>query len=110
MNKDETIDLMQHALDRLDELEDKIEQGTLVELPCKVGDKFYGFERDTHYNKEQGFISETKVYEDIIQSMDIEITDKGINVYCRGLNYGMYAAYQTKEEVEAKLKEWNNGK
>ena len=26
---------------RLVELEDKIEQGTLIELPCKVGDKFY---------------------------------------------------------------------
>ena len=29
-------------VNRLAELEDKIEQGTLIELPCKVGDKFYG--------------------------------------------------------------------
>jgi hypothetical protein len=27
------------AIDRLAELEDKFEQGTLVELPCKGGDK-----------------------------------------------------------------------
>lgn len=29
------------GLDRLAELEDKIEQGTLIELPCKVGDTVY---------------------------------------------------------------------
>lgn len=29
------------AIERLAELEDKIEDGTLVELPCKVGDKVY---------------------------------------------------------------------
>ena len=29
------------GLNRLTELEDKIEQGTLIELPCKVGDTVY---------------------------------------------------------------------
>lgn len=29
------------AIDRLAELEDKIENGTLIELPCKVGDTVY---------------------------------------------------------------------
>lgn len=33
--------LIKRALKRLCELEDKIEAGTLVELPCKVGDKVY---------------------------------------------------------------------
>ena len=36
------------AIDRLAELEDKIEQGTLIELPCKVGDKFYYVEKFWH--------------------------------------------------------------
>lgn len=31
----------EELLDRLAELEDKIENGTLVELPCKVGDVMY---------------------------------------------------------------------
>lgn len=35
------IEKFQNALDRLAELEDKIEQGTLIELPCKVGDTVY---------------------------------------------------------------------
>lgn len=33
--------LIKKALQRLAELEDKIEAGTLVELPCKVGDTVY---------------------------------------------------------------------
>ena len=42
----ENIDLTQelgysYIYKRLHELEDKIEQGTLIELPCKVGDTVY---------------------------------------------------------------------
>ena len=33
------------VVNRLAELEDKIENGTLIELPCKVGDKVYIDER-----------------------------------------------------------------
>lgn len=32
------------ALDRLAELEDKIEQGLMIELPCKIGDTVYEIE------------------------------------------------------------------
>ena len=37
----------EEIINRLAELEDKIEQGTLIELPCKVGDMFYGIETNT---------------------------------------------------------------
>lgn len=30
-----------NAIERLAELEDKIDNGTLIDLPCKVGDKVY---------------------------------------------------------------------
>ena len=36
-----SIDACIEAVNRLAELEDKIENGTLVELPCKTGDEFY---------------------------------------------------------------------
>lgn len=36
-------DYEQIIINRLAELEDKIEDGTLVELPCKVGDTLYRF-------------------------------------------------------------------
>lgn len=36
-----TKDDIKEKLNRLADLEDKIEQGTLIELPCKVGDTVY---------------------------------------------------------------------
>ena len=56
-------------LDRLAELEDKIEDGTLVELPCKVGDTIY----EVFKNHKPPFIQQTKV-EKII------ITEKGLKL------------------------------
>lgn len=37
-----------NAIERLAELEDKIENGLLIELPCKVGDMVYVID---YYNK-----------------------------------------------------------
>lgn len=56
-------------LNRLAELEDKIENGTLVELPCKVGDTIY----EVFKNHKPPFIQQTKV-EKII------ITEKGLKL------------------------------
>lgn len=57
------------ALNRLAELEDKIENGTLVEPPCKVGDTIY----EVFKNHKPPFIQQTKV-EKII------ITEKGLKL------------------------------
>lgn len=54
---------------RLAELEDKIENGTLVELPCKVGDTIY----EIFKSHKPPFIQQTKV-EKII------ITEKGLKL------------------------------
>lgn len=54
---------------RLAELEDKIENGTLVESPCKVGDTIY----EVFKNHKPPFIQQTKV-EKII------ITEKGLKL------------------------------
>lgn len=84
-------------LERLAELEDKLENGTLIELPCKVGDKLYSIPFDNSKifeHKVKGFriiaISENK------QSNYIE-TDID---FLFGEN-----AFLTKAEAENKLKE-----
>lgn len=59
----------EEILERLAELEDKIENGTLVELPCKVGDIIY----EVFKNHKPPFIQQTKV-EKII------ITEKGLKL------------------------------
>ena len=54
------------AYERLAELEDKIENGTLIELPCKVGDIIYSipfcepYEIFEHKVETLRFISKTK--------------------------------------------------
>lgn len=57
------------ALNRLAELEDKIENRTLVDLPCKVGDTIY----EVFKNHKPPFIQQTKV-EKII------VTEKGLKL------------------------------
>ena len=37
----DNYDRFMETYQRLEEIEDKIENGTLIELPCKVGDKLY---------------------------------------------------------------------
>lgn len=39
-SNEQTVDIVARHVDRLYELENAIENGTLVFLPCKVGDKF----------------------------------------------------------------------
>lgn len=51
--------LNQEVLDRLAELEDKLESGLLVELPCKVGDTIYYIE---YFCKYKGCSVDTQTY------------------------------------------------
>lgn len=85
------------AVDRLAELEDKIEQGTLIELPCKVGDavfviKNYGFNR---------YVIERV----IIAGFNI-IPIENNRVYPVDNYGGVYSEiFLTREEAEKRLKE-----
>ena len=82
------------------ELEDKIENGTLVELPCKVGDKVYHIDCYPH------------IFEDIVD----EIWINGYNEVCydfrKGCRYLVSEFgvkwFTTKAEAEKKLKEQQN--
>lgn len=79
---------------QLEEYKDKIENGTLVELPCKVGDKIYWI------------TSNNEIVCAIVEY--IRITKYGIvyNVKEGDCEYSMFnVEFLTKAEVEAKLKE-----
>lgn len=76
---------------RLAKLEDKIESGTLVELPCKVGDVFY-------YLKDYRVVA--------IEIAEISYNGRSFGVYDKGgYWYHQREMYFTKEAAEAKLKE-----
>ena len=71
---DDKPDYEREGYNRLAELEDKIEQGTLIELPCKVGDKIYqtdGFRiyesmivEITFYKQKMIFVTENVAFDE----------------------------------------------
>lgn len=84
------------VLYKLWQLENQIENGTLIELPCKVGDTVYTVEYSHYCNHRfNWFISEHEIVEIII--------DKN-NVYLKDW-YGVYVCepFLTKAEAEAEL-------
>ena len=83
------------VIDRLAELEDKIENGTLIELPCKFGDKFYLVYFDE--------IVEKEFYEIDITKDEISVSDGCGCLYPVG-EYGDMVRF-TREEAEKRQKE-----
>lgn len=81
------------AVKRLGELEDKIENGTLVELPCKVGDMATA-------------VIDTFAYDNSVQKVKIEgiayiVKDENGDITFQHIS----RLFHTKAEAEAKLKE-----
>lgn len=93
-------------LKRLAELEDKIEQGLMLELPCKEGDRIYCI--SCVWNKNGKFIGE--IYK--ARANGFYIAEKGFiqiedNIFYDYYNLGV-DVFLTKAEAEAKLKELQN--
>lgn len=88
------------AIDRLAELEDKIENGTLVELPCKVDDTVYFIE-------ERVDLKTWKRYFEIQEytCWDITIDENGTCIHDGIRYYFGERAFTTKAQAEARLKE-----
>ena len=96
--------LQQEIIERLAELEDKLEEGTLVELPCKVGDTVYSVD----FIFSDGYEFDKKGHEKAVHSsgwkiIKTEVTEKNIYRIC-----DMYVSgkiFETREAAEARLKE-----
>ena len=88
---------------RLQELEDKKEQGTLIELPCKVGDTVYMLTQVV-----VDFVSyerEWRIHKFQIDSIGID--DDG-GFFTQGSHKNFYFGrdiFATREEAEKRLKE-----
>ena len=93
-----------NAFNRLAKLEDKIENGTLIELPCKVGDKIWYISMLWRDGKFMGEIYDANVSGFYVSDGLIQIEDDIIYHYH---NYGE-EVFLTREEAEAKLKELQN--
>ena len=83
--------------EKLADLENQIENGTLIELPCKVGDTVYTVEYSR--GSDEWFVKEYTVY-------GFSISEDRIGLY---IDFGICAwsndVYYTKAEAKAKLAE-----
>lgn len=88
-------------LDRLAELEDKIEDGTLVELPCKVGDTIY----EVFKNYKPPFIQQTKVEKIIITEKGLKLKFARNSVYETAISSLGKTFFLTETEALKKIEE-----
>ena len=97
--------------ERLKMFEDKLEKGTLIELPCKVGDKAYVIKNNkihtkdiVYYNKIHSRIAEQN--EEYWHCVDKDrISINAITFYPEDIGKTVFL---TKSEAEQKLKELQN--
>lgn len=117
----ELMEKFKLACNKLAELEDKLENGTLIELPCKVGDIAYSYKKCFYLPHA------TRIKPNAIITCEIIVikqTKKGIHLLLKPLldeTFGKRSAnmwfsltsigktvFLTKEEAEARLKELQN--
>lgn len=113
----ENIDLTQelgysYIYKRLYELENKIEQGTLIELPCKVGDTVYWVWEEYTNRKQKLSIEEWEVEKICIEKNEWSVKGLGEALvegvrqffWCHSSKFGIWW-FLTREEAEKRLKE-----
>lgn len=99
---EETVDIVARHIDRLYELENAIENGTLMFLPCNIGDEFWCFAE--YYSLSDGWVCEIvkhTVQEIRILNNVIYLYDECDNEY----DTSDIILYTTEEAAKKALKE-----
>lgn len=95
-------------IEKLGKYEDLEEQGRLIELPCKVGDKifldFTGFGKDIDKFTVKDFHLDCFEDGEITLFCDYESNDRTLSGQINVMEFGK-TVFFTKSEAEAKLKE-----
>lgn len=91
----------EELLNRLAELEDKIENRTLVDLPCKVGDTIY----EVLKNHRPPVIQQTKVEKIIITEKGLKLKLARNSVYETSISSLGKTLFLTEAKALKKLKE-----
>lgn len=93
------------AVDRLAELEDKIEQGTLIELPCKGGDTVYKIMHVCGHRRIVQFeVSRISIYEKDI-CVFFHKSKESWHEWCTKPHHFGSNIFLTREEAEKRLLE-----
>lgn len=108
----ENCETIADVIDKLADYEDLEEQGRLIKLPCKMGDKifldFAGFGKDIDEFTVKDFHLDCFEDGEVILFCDYESDDKALTGQIDVTNFGK-TVFLTKSEAEAKLKEFGGG-
>ena len=83
------------------ELQDKIENGTLIELPCKAGDTIY----EVFKNHKPPFIQQTKVEKIIVTEKGLKLKLARNSLYETSIASLGKTLFLTEEAAKVRLKE-----
>lgn len=112
LEKDCTFKIRGDVIDKLADYEDLEEQGRLVILPCKVGDKifldFAGFGKDVDKFTVKDFHLDCFKNGETTLFCDYESNDRTLSGQIDVTEFGK-TVFLTKSEAEAKLKELRGG-
>ena len=104
----DSYDRFMETYNRLAELEDKIENGTLRDFPCTVGDEvFWACDLDKQYSQVMhGVVTGLSVSPKNTVWVSVKYDD-GLSFDHKVENWGK-SVFRTKAEAEARLKELDN--
>ena len=100
-NENATTAGYEELLNRLAKLEDKIENGTLVELPCKVGNTIY----EVFKNHKPPFIQQTKVEKIILTKKGLRLKLERNSMYETSITSLGKTLFISEAEALKKLEE-----
>ena len=101
---------IQDLIDRLYELEDKIEAGTLVTVPYAIGQEVYWVDKKGYFDVEKVKVSLITIRHD--GSVDIRLNhynDDGSYRSCFKYDTKYYELFDNEAEAEKRLEEIRNG-
>lgn len=98
-------------MERLQELENKLDDGTLLEPPCKIGDKYYSVLEDYSVLEELDDLSTYKIFEDTVKGFCLENNEwYVVSEYGALWRVGSDDCIFDYEEAKARLQEKQEGK
>lgn len=93
------------TLYRLAELEDKLESGLLIELPCKVGDKAWFIVNNAKSSRiEETYVTDIVIYDSCID-IGVSQSARRLTFKSNGEVFNPRDLYLNKTQAEARLKE-----
>lgn len=102
----DNYDIFVESYNKLKELEDGFEDGTIVKPPCKVGDTLYEV-FDDKYSSKPAFIQETIIDKIVITSKGLKLKLSRNSFYETAISSLGKTLFLSKEKAKKKLEELN---